>query len=152
MLVGRIQWHQKWIINNPAAFLGPNYDIQMAIEESIEELSIPYNCHHVRGHQDCRRKPKKETKERQQNCEHMKNCKNKKLKWEATLNIKADDLATAAYNELKENNSQNTFYPISSVKAYFYLNGVPIVKSYREVIIDAWVSQDYREHMEKIFK
>eukprot|EP00957_Ditylum_brightwellii_P081495 6200069-Ditylum_brightwellii.AAC.1 len=47
---------------------------------------------------------------------------------------------------------RDTFYSIAYAKVYFYLQGLPIVKDYRDVIVDTWASQDFREHMEKFFK
>eukprot|EP00957_Ditylum_brightwellii_P072508 5510548-Ditylum_brightwellii.AAC.1 len=82
----------------------------------------------------------------------LEKCNLKHLKWESILIIVTDDLATAAYYNLKSQNKRDAFFPISYTKAHFYLNELPIVKDYREIIIDAWASQDFREHMKKIFK
>eukprot|EP00957_Ditylum_brightwellii_P095333 7261590-Ditylum_brightwellii.AAC.1 len=57
-LVGRIQWQQQNIVNNPNELLGPNFDIQMAIDKSLQELLIMYKCTHVWGHQDRKDKRK----------------------------------------------------------------------------------------------
>eukprot|EP00957_Ditylum_brightwellii_P044163 3350715-Ditylum_brightwellii.AAC.1 len=62
----------------------------MAIEATIAELVIPYKCNHVRGHQDRKKPSKKQTAQ--------------------------DDLATAAYNDLKQGNMRDTFDPIAYAK------------------------------------
>eukprot|EP00957_Ditylum_brightwellii_P147948 11265358-Ditylum_brightwellii.AAC.1 len=135
-LIGRMKWNTKRILEKPTEFLTPAFDVQMAIEAMIAELVIPYKCNHVQGHQDKKKPSKKQTA--QDNIQRQGNRKN--------------NLATAAYNDLKQGNTRDTFDPIAYAKVYFYLQGLPIVKNYRDVIVDAWASQDFREHMEMVFK
>eukprot|EP00957_Ditylum_brightwellii_P109168 8327909-Ditylum_brightwellii.AAC.1 len=151
MLIGRIKWSTKRIPNNPTEFLTPEFDVQMAIEATLVELVIPYKCNHIQGHQYRKKPSKKQTA--QDNIQRQCNGKSNKtpLRWEATLNIIADNLATAAYNDLKQGNMRDTFDPIAYAKVYFYLRGLPIMKNYADVIVDAWASQDFWEHMEKVY-
>eukprot|EP00957_Ditylum_brightwellii_P118028 9001682-Ditylum_brightwellii.AAC.1 len=102
-LMGCIQWQQQCILNNPDELLGPNFDIQMVIDKSPQELIVPYKCTHVQGHQD-RKDKHKQTDRKMQLADSViraeENSSNNNLTWEATLNIVADNLATAAYQRL----------------------------------------------------
>eukprot|EP00957_Ditylum_brightwellii_P115283 8790767-Ditylum_brightwellii.AAC.1 len=66
-----------------------------------------------------------------------------KLKWEAILNIVADNLATTAYQRLKTTPiKKDQFYLITLERIFLYTNGIPVLKNYREEIINVWASQD----------
>eukprot|EP00957_Ditylum_brightwellii_P133357 10167647-Ditylum_brightwellii.AAC.1 len=75
----------------------------MANNTSLKELGIPLTSSHVLGHQDQKNKaPKCHQQTKEPRATSM--TWNKRLKWEAALNIVADDLATAAYYGLEQTN------------------------------------------------
>eukprot|EP00957_Ditylum_brightwellii_P159013 12102925-Ditylum_brightwellii.AAC.1 len=129
------------IVNNPNELLGPNFNIQMVIDKSLQELLIPYKCTHAWGHQD-RKDKRKRIDKKMQSVDSViraeENNRNNSLTWEATLNIVADSLATAAYQRLSQTlKKKGEFYPITPTRAYLYINDTPIVKDYCDVIIQA---------------
>eukprot|EP00957_Ditylum_brightwellii_P033238 2518640-Ditylum_brightwellii.AAC.2 len=80
------------------------------------------------------------------------NNRNNNLTWEATLNIVADDLATAAYQRLSQTpKKKGEFHPIAPERAYLYINSTPITKDYCNKIIQACSTQDLREYLTEKF-
>eukprot|EP00957_Ditylum_brightwellii_P188488 14349779-Ditylum_brightwellii.AAC.1 len=81
-----------------------------------------------------------------------KNNSNINLTWEATLNIVADDLTTASYQRLSQTpKKKGEIYPTTPMRAYLYINGMPIVKDYCNKIMEAWSTQDLSEYLTEKF-
>eukprot|EP00957_Ditylum_brightwellii_P126365 9633389-Ditylum_brightwellii.AAC.1 len=76
-------------------------DVQLQIEETIDHLKLHISANYVHGHQDSKHNKK------------QPNTKiSKRLSWQATLNILADQLATQACGMLCNKNTKDTFYPL----------------------------------------
>eukprot|EP00957_Ditylum_brightwellii_P099164 7552896-Ditylum_brightwellii.AAC.1 len=93
----------KWInlrtVLKPNTMLAANYNIQLQIKDLLQQLNIPWQTEHVKGHQ---------TEEN--------------LTWEAQFNNKADALATEAKLEITTTAaSTQILYP--TAKAHFIIEG-----------------------------
>eukprot|EP00957_Ditylum_brightwellii_P194310 14798639-Ditylum_brightwellii.AAC.1 len=53
----------------------------------------------------------------------------KRLSWQATLNILADQLATQACDTLYNKNVEENFEPLPAARAYLYINERPITRN-----------------------
>eukprot|EP00957_Ditylum_brightwellii_P152419 11603183-Ditylum_brightwellii.AAC.1 len=76
----------------------------------LNDIIIPYKSEYVQGHQDRCNTKSKQTKDGLDNIITSTKQQQHRLKWEARLNVVADDLATAAYGRLKHKNKRKLFY------------------------------------------
>eukprot|EP00957_Ditylum_brightwellii_P202950 15332543-Ditylum_brightwellii.AAC.1 len=150
VIAGRINWQLLKIIENSNEYLSLNFDLKMAINTPLAELGIPLTSSHVLGHHDQKNKVSK-SQQQTKGLRATSKTWDKCLKWEAALNIVADNLATVEYYILNQTNCKGSFDPILSGKIYIYINGLPIVKSYRKHIINAWSSQVLWEYTTTTF-
>eukprot|EP00957_Ditylum_brightwellii_P097066 7391623-Ditylum_brightwellii.AAC.1 len=85
----------------PRSFLVSNYDVQAQAEQIYQDLQWNIQLFWVKGHQD-------------------EECDKCKLKWEAVLNIKVDELATKVRYTItnKQRNAQMDPLPVCSTQLY----------------------------------
>eukprot|EP00957_Ditylum_brightwellii_P134936 10288053-Ditylum_brightwellii.AAC.1 len=106
--------HQGYT-TTPTQNIQPDWDVQLVIEETLQELNITLKKHHLYGHQDTRNRPNsmedktKGTNQKGRKIEKNKT-KRKRLTWEAHLNTKADILATRAHNMLQKKKNIKIYF------------------------------------------
>ena len=129
-LIQRLGWHKKRITTTPKNVSAPDYDIEIAIINTMKQLAdkkIIINTMHVKGHQD------KFTQYHQ-------------LPREAQLNVDADAEATAALN----NHSKTERYNAPpDAKTTLYIDGQPITSKEATTISTMYLSKILQTHMIK---
>ena len=107
-------------------------DIQLQICELINNLSPRWTTSHVKGHQD--------------------KDKNQYLSWEATLNVRADALATLAKENLvyKYIYPKPVAYPASEIN--LFIDDKIITKAYGTALTRAFTTGDLRTYITTKFK
>eukprot|EP00957_Ditylum_brightwellii_P159152 12112871-Ditylum_brightwellii.AAC.1 len=68
-----MKWINSRAILKPSLTLAADYDVQLQIKETLQQLNCVWNTEHVKGHQE-----------------------GPDLSWEAQLNTRANELATEA--------------------------------------------------------
>eukprot|EP00957_Ditylum_brightwellii_P211626 15366393-Ditylum_brightwellii.AAC.1 len=147
-VVSQMKYPNKTMITNPTNFTQPDWDIQMSITHTVRQLQLEVNTKHVYGHQDTRNRPNLMA---MPNTPHKnKMNKSKKLTWEAQLNIRADELATQALNNIVHTTpSKTTFHYIPQAKIYLTINNKPILSHITHAITTAWTLPDLLKHLHR---
>eukprot|EP00957_Ditylum_brightwellii_P173188 13184255-Ditylum_brightwellii.AAC.1 len=116
-------------------------DVQLQIKDTIANLKLQIFANHVHGHQDSTQKMKQ-----------LNTRISKRLSWQATLNILADQLATQACDTSYNKNIKENFEPLPAACAYLYINKRQITRNTRSTINTVWTTKDLREHLTQKFK
>eukprot|EP00957_Ditylum_brightwellii_P142755 10877995-Ditylum_brightwellii.AAC.1 len=83
-----------------------------------------------------------------ENAPNKKRPKQKKLSWEARLNIRADALSTHAYHVLcKRKKNKATFHPLPAAKIYLQIQDTFVLSRYQDAINDVWYYEDLEKHL-----
>jgi hypothetical protein len=116
---------------NSFDFLKADYDVQMQIMHTIRTLDTEIPSIHVKGHQDDDDTPIEQ------------------LSYESQLNIKADLLATKAWQQYRCGHPL-VHYPAS--KCSLIIDNEAITRSYRTTMRKAYSSQEIRQYLTKKYK
>eukprot|EP00957_Ditylum_brightwellii_P162511 12374285-Ditylum_brightwellii.AAC.1 len=156
-LVGCIKAVANAYVHTPTQCLKPDWDLQMAIEATVKQLRIDIKQHHVYGCQDMwsrgnSMKDKETRKEHlpteKESAPNKKRQKQKKLHWEARLNIGANALATQAYHVLcKRKKHKATFHPLPAAKIYLQIQDTFVLCRHSDAINAAWCYKDTEKHL-----
>jgi len=122
-------FYKAWYPNQTTK---PHMDIQLQICELLDNLSPRWTTSHVKGHQD-------------------KN-KNQYLSWEATLNVRADALATLAKEDLLDKYiyPKPVAYPASEIN--LFIDDKIITKAHGTALTRAFTTGDLRTYITAKFK
>ena len=129
-VVGRMNWYQVRVLQTPSECLAPDFDVQAQVEAIYQELQINTPTRWVRGHQD----------------------KQKKKSWEAVLNIRADELATEARNQITTKDRTTTMTLLPACNAHLVIKGAPITRKITKTIRDEWCEVEVRKYCKKKYK
>jgi hypothetical protein len=110
-------------------YLKADYDVQMQIIQTLKAIGTEMPTIHVKGHQD-------DTKSKST------------LTYQAKLNIRADELATQAYQKYYRH-TPHVHYPAS--KCTLYINKLAVNRSYRSYLRRAYASHDARAYLTEKF-
>ena len=127
-LIQRIRWHKKRTTVTPKNTSAPDYDLEISITNTIDELAkhnIIIKEQHVKGHQD-------------------KHTQYHQLPREAQLNIEADIEATIA---LDNHTTNNNYTQPPAVRTMLYNYGQPTTSKEAITLRRAYLSHDLRHHM-----
>lgn len=116
---------------NSFDFLKADYDVQMQIMHTIRTLDTEIPSIHVKGHQDDDDTP----------IEH--------LSYESQLNIKADLLATKAW---QQNKCGHKFVHYPASRCSLIIDNEAITRSYRTTMRKAYSSQEIRQYLTTKYK
>jgi hypothetical protein len=111
---------------NPHDFLKADYDVQMQIMQTIRLLDIEIPSIHVKGHQDDNKSP-------------IEN-----LSYESQLNIKADALATKAW---EQNKCGHPFIHYPDSKCSLIIDKAAVTRAFRPTMRKAYSSQEIRQYL-----
>ena len=127
-LIQRLRWHGKRTTTTPKNASAPDYDIEISITTTIDQLAahnIVIQPLHVRGHQD-------------------KHKKYHQLSREEQLNVDADGEATAA---LRFHRKTEEYHTLEHANTMLYIEGRPVTSNEANTIRTAYLSKLLRKHM-----
>jgi hypothetical protein len=129
-LVSRSPSSYRSAPTSPFEYLKADYDVQMQIIQTLHAIGTEIPTIHVKGHQDDSKSPSI-------------------LTYQAKLNIRADTLATQAYQKYYRH-QPHVHYPAS--KCTLYINKLAVNRSYRAYLRRAYASHDTRAYLTDKFK
>jgi hypothetical protein len=127
-LIQRIGWHEKRIVTTPKDVLRSNYDLEVAIQDTINSLrekKIRIKEKHVRGHQD-------------DHAEYHT------LRQEEQLNVEADKEATEA---LKEHSHTKEYNQMPTIVSMLYHHDLPVTSKETKTMRQLYGQIRYSEHV-----
>jgi hypothetical protein len=127
-LIQRIGWHEKRIVTTPKDVFRSDYDLEVAIKETIDTLrerKIHIKEKHVRGHQD-------------------KHAEYDNLSRAEQLNVHADTEATTA---LQEHSKIEDYNQMPTIISMLYHQNLPITSKETETLRQLYGQIKYSEHV-----
>jgi hypothetical protein len=105
-----------------------DFDVQLQIEAILHDLNIPWDTHHVKGHQT-----------------------GPDLSWEAQLNNRADELATEAKKNLTRHTAETIQHKYPAAKAHLTINNRLITRKFDNEIQESYTTILIKNDMCKRF-